>query len=107
MHISDLQIQAYEIAAAHGWRARARSVGEAIALMHSELSEALEEWRDGKMQVSQDATGKPEGFPVELADCIIRICDTAEELGIDLEKAISMKMEYNKTRPWRHGGKLA
>ena len=42
---------------------------------------------------------------MELADCVIRIADMAELLGIDLEGCIRVKMEYNKTRPHRHGGK--
>jgi len=50
---------------------------------------------------------KPVGFAVELADTLIRICDLAESAGIDLNAALKIKMNYNATRPWRHGGKLA
>lgn len=38
-----------------------------------------------------------------MADCIIRICDTCGKYGIDLEKAIEIKMSYNKNRPYKHG----
>lgn len=48
---------------------------------------------------------KPEGMAVELADCIIRILDTCAFMSIDIERAIRAEMEYNKTRPYRHGGK--
>lgn len=48
---------------------------------------------------------KPEGVAVELADCIIRILDYCGHAGIDIEEAIRIKNEYNKTRPYRHGGK--
>lgn len=49
--------------------------------------------------------GKPEGIPIELADVIIRVLDYCGYAGIDIDAAISQKHEYNKTRPYRHGGK--
>lgn len=50
---------------------------------------------------------KPEGELVELADAMIRIFDYCGSKGWDLEEAIRLKMEYNATRPYRHGNKLA
>jgi NTP pyrophosphatase (non-canonical NTP hydrolase) len=50
---------------------------------------------------------KPEGFPSELADIMIRVMDLAEGMGVDLGKEILEKHEYNKTRPYKHGGKRA
>lgn len=49
--------------------------------------------------------GKPEGIPTELADVIIRVLDYCGYAGIDIDAAISQKHEYNKSRPYRHGGK--
>lgn len=49
---------------------------------------------------------KPEGIAVEMADCIIRILDWAGKEGLDMDAIIREKMDYNKTRPYRHGGKL-
>lgn len=82
-------------------------LGNSIALMHQELSEALDELRDGEIQLYLANDGKPEGFLVELADCIIRICDTVGSLGLgpEFEEAIKRKMEYNKNRPYKHGRK--
>jgi NTP pyrophosphatase (non-canonical NTP hydrolase) len=78
-----------------------------LALIHSEISEALEEYRGGRLLPYCGAGGKPEGFGVELADAVIRILDLAEALEIDLEAAIVDKHEFNVKRPYRHGGKRA
>lgn len=48
---------------------------------------------------------KPEGVAVELADCLLRILDYCGYAGIDIEEALRLKHEYNKTRSYRHGGK--
>lgn len=48
---------------------------------------------------------KARGYAVEMADCIIRILDWCGKEGIDIDRIISMKHEYNKSRPYRHGGK--
>ena len=93
-------------AVAHGWWDETRTFPEIVALIHSELSEALEEYRSnhGVTEVYQEA-GKPEGVPIELADAIIRILDYCGYAGIDIVAALERKHEYNKTRPYRHGGK--
>lgn len=163
----------------HGWWEEERSVGEIIALCHSELSEALEEFRNGHglneiyypSVNSHDRTPrkdeKPEGIPVELADVVIRVLDFLGKKGtdvntimendlvrierdnntfgefisiwhcylsmalindtqqdqflvslivdifkfsnnfnIEIPKAIEIKHEYNKTRSYKHGGKV-
>ena len=132
--LNELAKEIHENAVAHGWWDEPRSFGEVDALCHSELSEALEEHRDGRPMLwfrcpddwnacdedSQDicesydgndctlfrGQRKPEGVAVEMADCIIRILDWCGKEGIDIDKIIRLKMEYNKTRPYRHGGKL-
>jgi NTP pyrophosphatase (non-canonical NTP hydrolase) len=107
MNISDLIQESYGTACDKGWHDRFRSFGEAIALCHSELSEALEEARNGHtVGAIRFVDGKPEGIPIELADVLIRIFDYCGECGIPLEIALRTKLDYNKSRPHRHGGKM-
>ena len=107
--VNDLVRRAHSTARAKGWYDPPKTVGEALLLMHSELSEATEELRvvDPAFlnRVRFDSAGKPIGFPIELADCVIRIADLCAALGIDLEAALLTKMDYNDTRPHRHGNK--
>lgn len=72
-----------------------RNFGEVVALMHSELSEALEAHRKGLMD---DKLPDRSGIEVEFADCIIRILDTAAALGLDVAGAVISKNRYNQTR---------
>lgn len=112
MKIDDIIREAHENAIEKGWwgeDGRAdKPFGEIVALMHSELSEALEEYRAGRglHEFYSSDGGKPEGIPVELADVVIRIADFCGRHGIDLTSAIERKMAYNRTRPYRHGGKV-
>ncbi len=103
-------------------------IGGKLMLMVSELAETLEEVRVGKdpreiyytvKKLNGERTVvtdlrpyqhtpeelKPEGIPIELADVIIRIFDFAGWFNIDLARAVEIKMNYNETRPKRHGGK--
>ena len=114
--------------------ASVHSIIDAPISRHSELSEALEEERNGNPDVwfacnesdnfictPQDETEclmygkeslckyrsrKPEGVAVELADAVIRIADLCGHLGIDLEEVIEIKMAYNEGRPYKHGKKF-
>lgn len=110
MHLSQLQDRAYQTAVEKGWHDTEVSCAERLALIHSEVSEALESYRKTGMETWYDAEsepfGKPEGVFPELADVVIRILDYAGAEGVDLESVILEKMDYNDLRGYRHGGKL-
>ena len=179
MNLAELQKEAHAIARDHGWWDEERTFGDLIALVHSELSEALEAYREygnttnAWMElVDEDSDDRiPVGVGHELADVVIRVADMAEHYdwdlsgwedadishtivdptfgdwiclihgsltwafvglcttlqrsewieplktalrlvndmaahyGIDLDAAIEAKLEYNRSRPYRHGGK--
>ena len=197
MNLRELQKEAHAIAKEHGWWDQERTFGDLIALVHSELSEALEAYREWGLRSVISATApndrtyryfdinlshpkgeNPEGVASELADLVIRVADMAEwygvenlqewidslresdlsgittfgewitcchllaskameqlhedandpehgtkmafgrlgslviliqrmaaHYGIDLDAAIEAKMEYNRSRSYRHGGK--
>lgn len=106
--LNTMRDEAHATSVAHGWYEDVPfNVPEKLALIHSEVSEALEDYREGKMERYDAENGKPCGFPSELADIIIRIGDLAGKLGIDLGKEVLDKMLYNDSRPYRHGGKVA
>ncbi len=179
MNLADLQKEAHAIAKEHGWWDEERTFGDLIALVHSELSEALEAYREygnttnAWMElVDEDSDDRiPVGVGHELADVVIRVADMAEHYdwdlsgwedtdishtivdptfgdwiclihaslswafaglcttlqrsewieplkaalrlvndmashyGIDLDAAIEAKMQYNRGRPYRYGGK--
>lgn len=169
MNLTEIAKEIHENAVAHGWWEEDRPAYEIIALIHSEWSEALEEYRAGRPMIYEGEGGKPEGIAVELIDGVIRIldylascvdvgcikfdtykgikpielplliaclhADTATSLvrsdqddwdietniiaivaqsvllwireqGLDPLEILRKKHEYNKTRPYRHGGKV-
>lgn len=111
--ITELIENAHDTAREKGWWNKEQDFGTLIALCHSELSEDLEEYRNGRSYCEadrqQDEDGEIKalkGIPDELADTVIRIFDMCGHYGIDLESAILEKMEFNKSRPHKHGGKV-
>lgn len=70
-------------------------VAEKLALVHSEISEALEGHRKG---LQDDKLPHRPMIEVELADAVIRIADLAGALGLHLGEAIAEKLEYNSQR---------
>jgi NTP pyrophosphatase (non-canonical NTP hydrolase) len=103
----------YDINAAHGFEdmsiaARGTeyemdNLGLKIALIHSELSEALESFRKG--DPASDHIPEFTGSEEEFADVIIRIMNIAAGRGLRVAEAMIAKQEFNSARPYKHGGK--
>ena len=108
LKINDFISECWKNSEAHGFHDANISPAEYLALIHSEVSECLEEFRAGRnpSEIRHGNDGKPEGVPIELADVVIRVFDMAGEFGIDLESAIIEKHEFNKGRPFLHGKKF-
>lgn len=95
--------EAHRVGVAKGWWEGKRNDGELIALIHSELSEALEALRHGDLP--DDKVPEFRGAETEMADAIIRIMDMGVARGWRIAEALVAKMAFNETRPHRHGGK--
>ena len=123
--VTELVSAAHGNAVNHGFWDNPPEFGTSVALIHSELSEALEEMRAGNRirpgqpippvyysgggyvsTAPSENCHKPEGYATELADAVIRIADLCGYMGIDLAAVIREKMAYNATRPYKHGKKF-
>tara|TARA_R110001583_G_scaffold63098_3_gene184737 strand:+ start:4513 stop:5004 length:492 start_codon:yes stop_codon:yes gene_type:complete len=117
LSIHGMAAEAHDMALEKGWWDNSRDIPHCLALVHSEVSEALEAYReygisnpddtDYETGARRDPNPKPEGFVYELADILIRVGDLARHCDLDLETAVKEKMEFNSTRGYRHGNKLA
>lgn len=106
MFIEEWNRKANEVnstAKAKGWWDKERNDGEIIALMHSELSEALEALRHGNPPDGHIPDFN--GVEAEMADTVIRIMDFGKARGLRIAEALEAKMAYNANRPYKHGGK--
>lgn len=102
LNIEELQHLCHSRSKEAGWhtdlktgKPLVRNRGEMLMLMVSELAEAMEGERKNLMD---DKLPHRPMSEVELADCVIRICDYAGMCNYDLAGAIEEKLEYNRTR---------
>jgi NTP pyrophosphatase (non-canonical NTP hydrolase) len=106
MTIKEMQRLCFQQAEKSGWHEKPITFSDMTALLHSEISEAYEEYRNTKPLIYYNENNpKPEGIAIEFADLAIRLFHYCEYLNIDLENAIDLKRAYNATRPYRHGNK--
>ena len=120
--INELSKQIHENNKRKGFYEDEKNIGEMLALIHSEVSEALEADRKDKwcadlsLSWAESTNDDPHfkdhyeetikgTFQDELADIMIRVMDLAQFKGIDLEAHIQVKMKYNSMRKYKHGKK--
>jgi len=105
--LNEWRDESFSLASEKGWHDTDKDDFAAkLCLIHSEISEALDDYRNNKgMTEIYYEKSKPCGVPVELADTLIRIFDLCGKYEIDIEAAVKLKHEYNKSRERRHGGK--
>jgi len=129
MNLNELAVEIHKGNVKRGFWEGEKNKGELLMLVVSELSEALEADRKGRVAKLWDfearkdvverskATGEltdseysliftnyiKDSFEDEIADAIIRLLDLSAGLGIDIDKHVKYKLLYNATRPYKHG----
>lgn len=95
INLNDLAKDNHQNSIEKGWYEPEPTVPELLCMIHSEVSEVVDAYRNGR----DDEIGE------ELADIILRTLDLSAHMEIDIHSTVLNKLEYNKTRPYRHGGK--
>jgi len=121
MELKELQKKCHDLAIEKGFwiptgttgEVRYRNISELLMLIVSELGEACEALRNDDRQEkkcktcgAKEVTWRKDTFEDELADVVIRVMDMCEALHINLDWQIEQKLNYNKTRPIKHGKKF-
>lgn len=93
MDIKHMVRMAHHTALNKGFWDTDRGVPEVLCNIHEEVSEALQAFK----------SNSPLGFEEEMADIVIRVADACGRYNIDLDRAITTKIQINKSRPRLHG----
>lgn len=115
--LNTLRYAAHRQAEKSGWNTNRNTPIEELALVVTEVAEAIDELRDGNPGVQglylDTESGKPEGLSSEIGDVFIRLGhfashpDLQKMGGVDIVAGTLSKLDYNPRRPYRHGGRLA
>lgn len=125
IELNKLSKEIYEDNKRRGFDVKEENIGQTLMLIVSELSEALEADRKNKRAdfkryeyiLSQKDQYKDYGdfmsrifelhikdtFEDEIADAFGRLLDLCGALDIDIERHVELKLQYNKTRRYKHG----
>ena len=122
MNVDEMVQESHSRSTRKGWwtTPEDREIPAKLALVHSEFSEALEEYRRGRMEIwfngvespkdraewpnFVSAGHKPEGFVVEIADALIRICDISGWLEVPLADRVAEARRILGAHPFRGVG---
>jgi NTP pyrophosphatase (non-canonical NTP hydrolase) len=97
----------YDIAKDKGFYDKEVNMASVTSNIHGEVSELWDAYRKNQLFKQCDKPVNLMCIEEELADIIIRALETANAYNLNIGEAIKLKSEYNKTRPYRNGGKLA
>ncbi len=96
MDLKDLAEKAHANAREKGFWEGKKNFLEGLMLVTSELGEATEAFRKDDWDNVKE----------ELADVMIRVMDLSEGFGINIEEEVIKKIEFNRTRPYKHNKKV-
>jgi NTP pyrophosphatase (non-canonical NTP hydrolase) len=99
--LNDLATVIFEANKSKGFITGWDNMPEKLMLVVTEIAEAMEVYRD-----EIESAMPIEDFNEEIADVFIRLLDICGSLQMDIERAITLKLAFNRTRPPKHGRKL-
>lgn len=117
MNLSTIADMVYALARKKGWYDKPETEDAYVERMcnnaHDEVSELHMSWRNNNLRQLCDKAEKMKALGIEpltcleeeLADIVIRACDNARHLGVDIESCVLRKHQFNESREYRHGNR--